>query len=216
MRSFTRFFQIDAPFGQFLCRVLDLFCLSLLWAALCLSVIGIGPATTALYDTLRRSVRTEEQPLLRTFLHGLTDGWRQSVPAGLLMALFTAAVWFTDLPVLLLAYLDPDSNFSLFTVISAGKVLILLWIWLYVFPILAQYRIRLAGAFFQALVLAFSHFGRTVLMTGIAMAALFTTVRYPLLIAIVPGVCALVFSCLTQQPLAAMAPREENPDPFSA
>ena len=213
MRSFTRFFQIDAPFGQLLCRVLDLFCLSLLWAALCLTIVGIGPATTALYYCVQHCIRTEDRPLLPTFLHALKDGWQQSLPAGLLMALFTAAFWFTDVPVLLLALQDLPGHLNAFTAIAAAKYLLLLWIWLYVFQILAQYRIRLAGAFFQGLILAFSHFGKTLLMTGIATAAVFAIARYPLLITIVPGGCAYLFSHHTQDPLAAIAPKEQSLDP---
>lgn len=210
MNHVLRFLQPDSRFGQWLRRILDLFCLSILWAGLCLTVIGIGPATTALCYTVRHSVRLEEQPLLRTFLGAMADGWRQSIPAGLVMALFTAALWFTDGPGLFLACTDPQAHLRLLTLFSLGKLLLLVWVWLYLFPILAAYRVRLAGAFFQALALAFSHIGTTVAMTCLLAGVLFALARYPLLIVIAPGLCAYGFSFLTQGPLASLAPPAQD------
>lgn len=210
MKSFARFFQIDSPFGQLLSRILDLFCLSLLWITLCLTIVGIGPATAAMYYAIRQCIRSGEQPLLHAFFHALRDGWRQTIPAGLLMVIFTIAAYFTDIPGLFLAWSNFSANFNIFTLISLAKVLLLLWIWLYLFPILSQYQIGLAGAFFQSLILAFSHIGATILMSFMAAAAVFAILRYPLLITLIPSLCAYVFSFLTQAPLRTIAPVQDK------
>jgi len=210
MKFVTRFFQFDSPFGQFLSRILDLFCLSLLWAVLCLTIVGIGPASAAMCYTIRQCIRSDEQPLLQAFVHSLRDGWRQTIPAGLLMVLFTIAACFTDLPGLFLACINFSANFNFFTILSLAKVLLLMWVWLYLFQILSQYRIGLAGAFFQSIMLAFSHIGSTLLMSFIATAAVFSILRYPLLITLIPSLCAYTFSYLTQTPLSTIAPAQNH------
>ena len=48
----NRLFNPDAPVMQFLSRIADLVILNLVWLALCVPVVTIGAATTALYRVL--------------------------------------------------------------------------------------------------------------------------------------------------------------------
>ena len=52
-------FNINSPFFRVMSKVFDVIVLSLLWTLCCIPVITIGPATTALYYAIVKSIRKD-------------------------------------------------------------------------------------------------------------------------------------------------------------
>ncbi len=65
-------------------RITDLIFLSLLWAFLCLLILPIGPATTALYDAVVHGFRRKEEGIYGRFFRTLRAEFKIACLSGLL------------------------------------------------------------------------------------------------------------------------------------
>lgn len=74
----TDFFKYDNAFFRLMTKVLQLFCLNLLWLLFCLPIVTAGAATTALHAVTLKMVRNEEGYILRSFWKAFRGNFRQA------------------------------------------------------------------------------------------------------------------------------------------
>lgn len=82
---FGRFFSADNPLFVPFGKLVDVVCLSLLWAVCSLPILTLGPATAALYDSVSRCVRGGQNGPYARFFETLKGNLRVGVPAGVLI-----------------------------------------------------------------------------------------------------------------------------------
>lgn len=87
-------FNYENPIFSFLGKVIDLISLSVLWVILCLPIVTIGPATTALYYTVVKVVRKERSYLFREFFKSFKSNFKYGALATIIVVLLAAILWF--------------------------------------------------------------------------------------------------------------------------
>lgn len=184
-------FDPDNLWWRFVSRCVDAVGLSVLWAMLCLPVVTVGPASSALYYTVVKCFRQGEKGTFGVFYRAFRENLKQGVIATLICLPVAAALafgyavmranWGSDLgAVMFVAY-------DIALVVPAGIVC-----WL--FPLLGRFSFRLRDAFRTAAMLALRHLPTTVVTVLLALElGIFTLERWwPVCFA--PALCALLTS----------------------
>ena len=184
-------FDPDNAWWRFVSRCVDAVGLSVLWAMLCLPVVTVGPASSALYYTVVKCFRQGEKGTFGVFYRAFRENLKQGVIATLICLPVAAALafgyavmranWGSDLgAVMFVAY-------DIALIVPAGIVC-----WL--FPLLGRFSFRLRDAFRTAAMLALRHLPTTVVTVLLALElGIFTLERWwPVCFA--PALCALLTS----------------------
>ncbi len=201
-------FHPDHPVGQVLSHVLDLFILSILWFILSMTVAGCGPASTALYYSVMKSVRKGQDSVTHSFFHAIRENWKPALIIGLICAVFCLSVCLIDLPNIL-AMLTQSAQFSPFwSTLSIIKLLLLTGLMVYVFPILSRFQISVPGAVIKSLGFLFLHPLRSAAAVGLLLVSVYLGLTLPMLLLILPALTALVFSFLLEPVLKEMLPED--------
>ena len=93
-----RFFSTDNRLWQLIFLTTDIVLLGLLWIVLSLTIVGFGPASTALYYAIAKSIRRERGRPFREFFHALKQIWWKSMFAGLIIYILMIGICLITLP----------------------------------------------------------------------------------------------------------------------
>lgn len=187
-----KFFDYNNKFIQFMNKVADMMIVSTMWTLLCLTVVGIGPASTAAYHAMAKAVRFERESAFKEFWRSFWQNFWKSLVFGLLLTVFAVSIYFVDIVAnydFLFQNAAPD-GWALFSLII--KTVILAVVAIYVFPILSRFNMPIPRVFMSAMLLSVRHLLSTVFMVVVLLVAANIIVIYPYLLFIVPGVFAFV------------------------
>lgn len=187
-------FRSDNLFFSCVEKICNLIVLSILWCICSITVIGIGPATAALYYAVVKTVRRERSYPAKEFFRALKDNWKKSILAELILLLFCIAMLFTDVPYLagmLLKGQPPQVPLLLLFIV---KVFLSAGIFLYIFPVFSRFEVETGKGFGFAVILLFRHGLSSILMLSILLATVFLAWQEPFFIILLPGVCAYLCS----------------------
>ena len=121
-----------------LSRFLDMAIVSLTWLALCVPIVTIGAANTAIYYVSYKTIRYERGYAFRGLLSSFAKNFKQSTIIGLLFTLIFGCLGF-DVYILML-YAALGKNVGWYQVgIYALIVVVLAWSF-YVFPYIARFQ----------------------------------------------------------------------------
>lgn len=154
-------FDPENLFWSLLSRGVDLVGLSLLWAALCLPVVTIGPACAALYYTVVKCFRQKEQGAFGSCLRAFRSNLRTGVPATLVCLAIGAALFFGY--AVMRAHWGTDTGAVMFVAYDVALLVpagIVCWL----FPLLGRFDFSLKEAFRTAAMLALRHLPSTVVV----------------------------------------------------
>lgn len=204
-------FNPEKGIWAWLSTLVDVVGLSVLWIALCLPVVTVGPATAALYYTVVKCVRRRESGAfghyLRSFRSNLKTGlWATLIvlpAAALLLALHHIVRWYGTRAGGLLYILYVAQYFAL--ILPAG---VLCWL----FPLLGRFDYRLRDLFRTAFQLTVAHLPSTIVIVLLtAQAAVFCLEKWwP--VVFLPVVAMLLASLFTERVFRKYAP-ELAPEP---
>lgn len=144
-------------------KVVDLAILSCLWTVCSLTVVGFGPATTALYYASVKAVRRDRGSAVKAFFHAVKKSWKPSLFAGLTFLLFAAALFAVDIPGLLML-LQGEAGWDM-TMGILSLVKLFLWggLVMYTFPLISRFDVGAVKAICAALTLSLQHAAITLL-----------------------------------------------------
>lgn len=154
-----RVFDPENAWWFFLGRGVDLVGLSLAWGFLCIPLVTIGPATSALYYTVVKCFRQREKSTFTIFWRAFRGNLKQGSLATLLVLPVSALLW--------LGYSVMKANWStpfgavMFVAYDVALVVplgVLCWL----FPLLGRFSSPLKEAFRTAAMLTFRHLPTTV------------------------------------------------------
>lgn len=174
-------------------RILDIFAhfvfLNTLWIILCIPIITIFPATTALYSVVRKWV-TEgtDAGVVQLFFSSFKENFRKSFLIGLFW-LIAGLILYFDLSILF--NIEFTGKFFVFILLSFSTILYV-FISIYVFFILVQYDLSIAHTIKNALILSVSRLLHTLLFLMIIAGALVLTYFFKVLIIIFGSMLAFV------------------------
>lgn len=157
----------------FLNKLGDIIVANLLFLVCCIPIVTIGPALTALYHCMLRTVKGNNNGTTKTFFRAFKENFRQSL-----------IVWLGLLAVGFILFLNIRFLQNTASVVSkplfyvslgiAGLVIILA---LYIFPVIAAFANTTVNLLKNAYVFAFLHFPSTLAIAVITILPMFMTYR---------------------------------------
>jgi uncharacterized membrane protein YesL len=154
------FFSLDSPAMVFLSRVADLMLLNLLVMTMCIPIITIGPALTALHYVLLKMARKEEGYLFVPFLKSFKANFKIATLCWLIM-LALMMVFYVDMEIINNSGLEFARwlRTALYAVLLIGVMA-----GIYVFPLIARFENNIRNTFKNALYMAIINLPKTALM----------------------------------------------------
>lgn len=195
----NRLFDIDNGFFRFMGKVCDMILLDVLTLIVCIPIITIGPALTALYYVALKIVRNEEGYVFRSFFKSFRQNFKQGFLLELIIAI-CAAVLYVDLGVTY-NWMSQDQNYLLKLLFFAlvGFALLAVVTVVYVFPVLAKFENSTKKILINSVMMAVRHLPYSVLMVLIIIGAGVLTYIYPIAIFFVVGGAAFLNSIILRK-----------------
>ncbi len=192
-------------------RILDIFAhfvlLNTLWIILCIPIITIFPATTALYSVVRKWI-TEgtEVGVIRLFFTSFKKNFKKSFIIGLLW-LIAGLILYFDLSILL--QIEFTGSFFIF-ILLAFSTMLYVFMSIYVFLIMAEYEYSILKILKYALIMSVSRLHYTILFLGIIAGGLLITYYVKVFLIIFGSVLAFVLYYIFQKLNRSMALRSSS------
>jgi uncharacterized membrane protein YesL len=204
----SNFFNMDNPFFTTLGKICDMLFISVVWALLCIPVITIGPANTALYYATVKVIRRERGYLFREFFKSFKLNFKRAAILGTILTIMLVVLSFD----LIWAYanLNSGSTGSILFGIFIALTFLLVCFSTYAFPVLSRFDMTIkqlvkAGAF-----MSMRHLPFTLAMVVVTAAGVVGVLFIPLLIFIVPAAVTLINSFLMERILKKYMPQQEE------
>lgn len=218
-----KFFDMDNPFFRTLSRIADLMILNISFIICCIPIFTIGAALTGMYYVTLKMAAGEEGYIFKAFLKSFKQNFRQSTVIWLI-ALAVGAILGADF---LILTNSTGSLVKVLFVLVLATTLIYLMVFIYTFPLLAQFENTITGTLRNAFILAIASFPRTFVMLVITIGSVVLTlwniytIMWGLLAWILLGfsLVAYINSHFLKKTFARFIPKEEdtdNPDSWSA
>jgi len=206
------FFDPNSKLMRALAAIFDLFVLGLLWVFLSFTIIGLGPACTALYYAVAKSVRKGRGNAVKEFLTSLKQNWWQSLAIGLLLTVLGFAVYFYDWNYIVVLITTGTSQNVLLTALAFLKVMLILGATIYVFPIISRFNTKIPKAILTSLALTLRHFLVTLYTVLLLICSIILALAVPGISWLIPGMFTWLLSVPMEAVLRKYTSSDDNPD----
>ena len=201
------FFSINSPFYKIMSKVFDAIVISLIYVVVCIPVITIGPATTALYYTIVKSLRRERGYIVREFFKSFKMNIKQGIIAGLIFTLLAALLIFNLYNVDVIGGKAAGYLWYLYLILLILEMMV----YVYVFPILSRFTVTIKNLFRLSLFMAIRHLLTTLVSLVILAAGLLITwLTTGLALFFVPALVTLLTSLMMERVLKRYLPEQEE------
>jgi uncharacterized membrane protein YesL len=200
---------MDNPLFSILSKICDMLFISIAYIFLCLPIITIGPATTALYYTIVKVIRKERGYVFREFFKSFRLNFKRASIVGVILVIVFVILGFD----LIYAYglTAPDSTKgSLLMGVFIGITFLVVAFSLYVFPILSRFDMTIKQLIKAAIFMSMRHLHFTVLMMVVNALALVIIYFFFAFIFIAPATVVLVNSFMMELVLKKYMPESEG------
>ena len=197
------FFNINSPFFRIMSKVFDIFALSIIWVLCCIPVVTIGPATTALYYAVVKSLRRNRSYATKEFFHAFKTNLKQ----GMIVGVFLLVLTFILMVNVEYAKQLGTTFGTYLRYFYIALLVAVLVVSIYVFPVLSRFTVTFKNLLKISLFFAIRHLLTTIVSVLILGASIFL-VEFTLLIGLVfvPAVCALLQSFMMENVLKRYIP----------
>lgn len=179
-------------------KIVYILLLSVLWTLCSLPIITIGPATTALYFAVVKSVRKERSYPVKEFFKAFRYNAKQGILLTMIFSVGGLVSGYSDC-LILLPSLKLENAIDFFCVfILLIKILLFLSVFLHVFPLISRFHAGIVKALEVALVLSFTTPLKTALLIMIVAVSVLVCSMELLLLGIIPAVAALSVSYILE------------------
>jgi uncharacterized membrane protein YesL len=205
----SNFFNMDNGFFSALGKICDMLFLSVIWTLLCIPIITIGPANTALYYATVKVIRKERGYLFREFFKSFRMNFKRAAIVGVLLTLIMIILGFD----LMWAWGSNSANYSkgsiMFGIFVAISFLVLSFS-IYVYPVLSRFDMTIKQLIKAAAFMSMKHLPSTVAMVIVMAAAFASVIFVPISIFLVPAIATFVNSLLMERVLKKYMPKSEG------
>lgn len=198
------FFSLEGGFFGGMGKIFDVIFVSLLWTLCCLPIITIGPATTALYYCVVKSIRRERGYIAREFFHSFKVNLKQGTIVGLIFTVFAVVMSFNF-------YIVKQMNGTLGNILFGIYIVMCLFIMttaIYAFPNLSRFTLSLKNLIKNSIIMAIRHLPFTLIMTVIIAISLGIMYIIPITTLFLPGVACLTVSLMMEKILKKYTPED--------
>ncbi|NLZ83735.1 MAG: DUF624 domain-containing protein [Clostridiales bacterium] len=202
------FFNLENGFFTTLSKLADIIMISIVWCLLCIPIITIGPATTALYYATVKAIRRERGYLFREFFKSFKQNFKRGAIAGVIMTLITLFLSFD----LLWAWMNMSAikNSSILLGIFIALSVMFVCFSIYVYPILSRFDMTLKQLFKASIFMSVRHLPSTVVMFVVIALSAIGVFYIPILIFAVPAAATLIISLLMERIFKKYMPESQG------
>ncbi|WP_180953758.1 YesL family protein [Bacillus sp. T33-2] len=155
--------------------MMNAFLLNILWLVMCLPLITIFPATTAMFAVVREWKNRGDIRIFATFFKKWKENFKQSIVIGIIWLIFTG-VLLGDL--MITNQLNSNVKYILFSFFFLLLILYL-FVSIYIFPVIVHYQVTWKNAIKNALLLSISRLHNTILSIGVLIGAIALCFYFP-------------------------------------
>lgn len=198
MSSMSSWLNPNNAFFTFMGKAFDMFVINLIWLFLCIPIVTIVPATTAMYYTVVKVIRRERSYAIKEFFRSFKRNLRQGAVFSMLavLAVFLLTIDFSYAKALMEA---GDSGGSLYFGIFAVIAFLLGGIFLYLCPVLSRFDMKFMGILKTALFMSGRHMLTTVVLLLMWTVLYLGSRMIPIGLFIFPAVGTLLTSFLMER-----------------
>lgn len=202
------FFNMENGFFSTISKIVDIIILSMIWSLLCIPIITIGPATTALYYTVVKVIRRERGYLMREYFSAFKNNFKIGTLSTILVVIMYLILIFDQKWA---NTLEGTMAYILISVFNS-MIFLLTCVTIYLFPILSRFKISMKQLFKTSLFMSMKHLPSTILIAIIiAVFGLATYIIMPLVF-VAPALCCLLVSFLFERILKKYMPQKDEED----
>lgn len=203
-------FSVDNKLFYYIGKITDVLWISLLWVVASIPVVTIGPATSALYYTVRRCIRLGESCMTEKFIGSFKENFKNAMLVGVPLETVFALLWLGCNRMAALA--GPEGNGAGVALTYAFFVLMMfaLGIFSYVFPLLARFQFRAGDALGTAFQMAVRHLPSTVILAALLAGSFVACAYLWIPVFFLPAVWALIATFLLERIFKKYVPSAEE------
>lgn len=186
--------------------------LGLLWLLFSLTIIGIGPASVALYYAVVKSVRRERSNPFREFFYALRlkQNLLTSLVVNVLLLLFGWVVFSYDWNYIILWIKNGTVIDVPQTILAIVKIFFLMGIACYVYPLLSRFKVNIPKALILSFFFCFRYFWITILSVSLLFLTLLIVFVCPAICWLLPGVFVWLLSFPMETVLRKYVPEADQ------
>ena len=167
----SNIFNYNNKFFSAFDKVINIFCLSLIWFMACIPIFTIGASCTALYYAVNKVIRHGRGYIWKEFWSSFRSNFKQATVIWLiflLIGLIMGADWF-----IMFQFMKAGAAWGKAFVIFVVMLIFEIAIWLYVYPNIARFENTNKVIVKNAVLMSFAHLPKTILMMIILLVIAF-------------------------------------------
>jgi len=139
-------------------KLFDVVALNLVFIIVCIPLVTIGPAISALYYASVKSIRRDRSYPIKEFFKAFKRDFKQSFIVGLILVL-AAAIIYVDIR-FVVDYIK--NNFTAMRYVYLVIGMVISFISVYIFPLISRFSLKISGLFRLSFYLAIRHLLTTI------------------------------------------------------
>ena len=151
-------FNMDNAFFRFMGKLFDVVALNFMFIIVCIPIVTIGPAISALYYASVKSIRRDRSYPVKEFFKAFKRDFRQSFIVGFILVL-AAVIIYVDIR-FVVDFIKNDFTAMRYVYLVIG--LVISFISVYIFPLISRFSLKISGLFKLSFYLAIRHLLTTV------------------------------------------------------
>ena len=151
-------FNMDNAFFRFMGKLFDVVALNIVFIIVCIPLVTIGPAISALYYASVKSIRRDRSYPIKEFFKAFKRDFRQSFIVGLILVLASVII-YVDIR-FVVDFIKNDFTAMRYVYLVIG--LVISFISVYIFPLISRFSLKISGLFKLSFYLAIRHLLTTV------------------------------------------------------
>lgn len=205
----NQYFNQELPIFQFIYKTVLVILIGVQTLLLSIFIIPAGPALTALYDTIQKSIVQENGDVIRTYFHSFRRNFKESLLCMVIMILYALVIGGGTYFSTILS--EQTGNLQLYRFVIGAFFLPLLMILPYIFPLISRFVYSVKEYFIVAYYLAIRHFASTILFCVLIYGSIWLTRMIPQLLAAaftLPGIICYIVSIQMEKILRSIENKE--------
>lgn len=181
----SNIFNYNNKFFSAFDKIINIFCLSLIWFLACIPVFTIGASCTALYYAVNKVIRHGRGYIWKEFWSSFRSNFKQATVIWLiflLIGLVMGADWF-----IMFQFMKAGAAWGKAFVIFVVMLVFEIAIWLYVYPNIARFENTNKAIVKNAALMSFAHLPKTIFMLVILLVIAFLVYLIPFLLIFAPA-----------------------------
>ncbi|MGP1612257.1 MAG: YesL family protein [Catonella sp.] len=151
-------FNVNNVFFRFMGKLFDVVALNIVFIIVCIPIVTIGPAISALYYASVKSIRRDRSYPVKEFFKGFKRDFKQSFIVGLIMVI-AGIILYIDVK---FSVDFIQNSFTYMRYIYFIIAAVLAFIMIYIYPLISRFSLRLSGLFKLSFYLSIRHFLTTI------------------------------------------------------